>query len=132
MKALRIVVGAMLVSTAVHYTDNWLSVGDYAPRSGFVPENPWIVPVAWLVFAALAVAGYREYVRRGPSTRAHLLLGASSVSGLSTLLHLLYEGNSFAAWQWVSVVSDGLTGAAVLAFALWSAGRVRPQAAAAA
>lgn len=131
MTALRILVGALLVSTAVHYTDNWLAIDDYAPRSGFLPENPWIVPLAWIGFAALGVAGYREYARRGPTTRAHLLLGLFSVSGISTLLHLLYDGNSFAAWQWVSVLSDGVTGFAVLAFALWSAARVRPAAAAA-
>jgi len=47
-----------------------------------------------------------------------------AVAGLSTLLHLPYEGNSFAAWQWVSVLADGITGAAVLAFALFAAGVV--------
>lgn len=130
MKALPVLVGALLVSTAVHYTDNWLSIGDYAPREGFLPENPWIVPVVWVLFAAVGVAGYREYRGRGPTTRAHLLLGAFSVSGISTLLHLLYEGNSFAAWQWVSVLGDGTLGFAMLGFALWSASRVRPAAAA--
>ncbi|HEX8645779.1 MAG TPA: hypothetical protein VF715_02685 [Thermoleophilaceae bacterium] len=121
MRTLPILVGALLVSTAVHYTDNWLSITDYTPRSGFLPENPWLVPVVWFVFAALGIAGLREYGRRGPTTRAHLLLALFSVSGLSTLLHLLYEGNSFVAWQWVSVLSDGTLGAAMLAFALWSA-----------
>jgi tryptophan-rich sensory protein len=129
MMALRILVGALLVSTAVHYTDNWLSIEDYAPRSGFLPENPWAVPVAWLIFAAIGLAGYREYARRGTTTRAHALLATFSLAGLTTPLHLLYEGNSFAAWQWVSVASDGLTGAAVLAFALWSVAGVRPPAA---
>lgn len=130
MKALPVLVGALLVSTAIHYTDNWLSIEDYAPRSGFLPENPWIVPVVWALFAAVGVAGYREY-RRGRLTRAHLLLGIFSVSGISTLLHLLYEGNSFAAWQWASVTADGLLGFAMLGFALWSAATARPAAAAA-
>jgi hypothetical protein len=131
MRTLPVIVGALLVSTAVHYTDNWLAIGDYAPRSGLLPDNPWLVPVAWVLFAAVGVAGYREYRRRGPTTRAHLLLGTFSVSGISTLLHLLYEGNDFVAWQWVSVMSDGILGLAMLGFVLWSASRVRPAAAAA-
>ena len=61
MKALRIVVGALLVSTAVHYTDNWLSIDDSAPRSGLLPENPWLMALAW-----------------------HLVLGLFSVSGTTT------------------------------------------------
>jgi hypothetical protein len=131
MKALPIVVGALLVSTAVHYTDNWLSVEDYAPSTGLIAENPGLIPVAWVLFAAVGIWGYREY-RRGPSTRAHVLLAVFSVAGISTFAHLAYEGNDFAAWQWVSVLADGVTGLAVLAFALWSAARVRPRAAAAA
>lgn len=130
MRALPVLVGALLASTAVHYTDNWLSIESYAPRTGFLPENPWIVPVVWVLFAALGIAGYRAY-RRGPSLRAHVLLALFSVAGISTLLHLLYEGNDFAAWQWVSVVSDGLLGFAMLGFALWSAARPRAAAAAA-
>jgi hypothetical protein len=128
MTLLRVLVGALIVSTAVHYTDNWLSIEDYAPREGLIADNPGLVPVAWVLFTILGLAAYREY-RRGPSLRAHLMLAGFSVAGLSTLLHLPYEGNSFVAWQWVSVLADGVTGAAVLAFALWSAARARPAAA---
>jgi hypothetical protein len=131
MKALPLLVGALLVSTAVHYTDNWLSVEDYAPTTGLLHDNPGLIPVAWALFAAVGIWGYREY-RRGPSTRAHVLLAIFSVSGISTFGHLAYEGNDFAAWQWASVLADGVTGLALLAFTLWSASRVRPSAAAAA
>ena len=123
MKALPIVVGALLVSTAVHYTDNWLSIGDYAPQSGVLHDNPGLVPVAWALFAAVGIWGYREY-RRAPSTRAHVLLAIFSVSGIATIGHLAYDGNHFVAWQWVSLLADGVSGLAVLGFALWSAARV--------
>ncbi|HEX8054857.1 MAG TPA: hypothetical protein VF517_17865 [Thermoleophilaceae bacterium] len=127
MTTLRILVGALLVSTAIHYTDNWLSIEHYAPREGFVAENPGLVPVAWVLFTVLGIAAYREY-RRAPSLRAHLMLAGYSLAGITTFAHLLYEGNDFAAWQWASVLADGITGSAVLGFALWSAARVRPAA----
>ena len=129
MRALQLLVGGLLVSTAVHYTDNWLSIEDYAPREGLIAENPGLVPVSWVLFAVVGILGYRAY-RRGPSTRAHVLLAGFSVAGTSTFLHLGFEGNDFSAWQWVSVLSDGLLGLAVLGFALWSAAQVRPPAAA--
>ena len=132
MTLVRVVVFALLVSTAVHYTDNWLSIEDYAPRRGLLWENPGLVPVAWALFAAVGLLGLREYRRRGPTTRAHLLLGIFSVSGISTFGHLFYEGNSFAAWQWASVLSDRLLGLAVLGVTPWSAARVRPASARAA
>ena len=131
MNVLRLLLAALLISTAVHYTDNWLSMEHYAPTMGFLPDNPWLVPLTWTLFAAVGIWGYREY-NRGPSTRAHVLLATFSVSGISTFAHLAYEGNDFAAWQWVSVLADGVTGLALLAFVLWSASRVRPPAAAAA
>jgi hypothetical protein len=127
MTLLRVLVGGLLLSTAVHYTDNWLSVEDYAPRTGLIADNPGLVPVAWALFAVVGILGYRAYARR-PSTGAHLLLAVFSVSGISTFGHLFYEGNDFAAWQWASVLADGVFGLAVLAFALWSAARVRPTA----
>ena len=130
MTALRLLVGGLLVSTAVHYTDNWLSVEDYAPRTGPIADNPGLVPVAWALFAVVGVLGYRAYAR-GPSTGAHLLLAVFSVAGISTFGHLFYDGNDFAAWQWASVLADGVFGLAVLGFALWSAARVRPAAPAA-
>ena len=129
MTLLRWLVGALLVSTAIHYTDNWLSVEDYAPETGLIADNPWVVPVAWALFAAVGIAGYRAYAR-GPSTKAHLLLAVFSVSGISTIGHLFYEGNDFAAWQWASVLGDFVLGLALLAVTLWSASRVRPAAAA--
>ena len=127
MTLLRLLVGGLLVSTAIHYTDNWLSVEDYAPETGLIADNPWLVPVAWVLFAAIGIAGYRAYAR-GPSTTAHVLLAVFSVAGISTFGHLFYEGNDFAPWQWASVVADGVLGLAVLALALWSASRVRPAA----
>ena len=123
-RLLGFLVAALIVSTAVHYTDNWLSIEDYAPREGLIADNPGLVPAAWVLFTALGVAGYRAY-RREPTLGAHLMLAGFSVSGISTFGHLLYEGNDFAAWQWASVLADGILGLAVLLAALVSAARTR-------
>jgi hypothetical protein len=130
MKALPFLVGALLVSTAVHYTDNWLSIDRYAPTTGLLHDNPGLIPLSWALFAAVGILGYRDY-RRAPSMRVHLLLAGFSIAGISTFGHLFYSGNDFAAWRWVSVLSDGVLGLSVLAFAVWSAARVRPAAASA-
>jgi hypothetical protein len=116
---LRVLVAALLVSTAVHYTDNWLQIEDYAPETGLLVDEPWLIPISWALFAAVGIAGYREY-SRGPSLRAHVLLAVFSLAGISTAGHLLSDGNDFAAWQWVSVTADIVTGLAMLAFVLWS------------
>ena len=123
-RLLGFLVAALVVSTAVHYTDNWLSIEDYAPREGLIADNPGLVPVAWVLFTALGVAGYRAH-RRAPTLGAHLMLAGFSISGISTFGHLLYDGNDFAAWQWASVLSDGILGLAVLLAALVSAARTR-------
>lgn len=120
MSVLRVLVAGLIVSTAVHYTDNWLSIEDYAPHTGFLANNPWSIPFFWAAFAIVGILAYRDY-SRSPSTRAHLLLGVFSVAGISTFGHLMYSGNDFAAWQWASVLADGVLGLSVLAFALWSA-----------
>ncbi len=127
----RVLVAALIVSTAIHYTDNWLRIEHYAPREGILADNPWLIPIAWGLFTALGLAAYREY-RRAPSLRAHLMLAGFSIGGISSFGHLFYEGNDLAAYQWAFVLSDGIIGAAVLTFALWSAARTRPAAPAAA
>jgi hypothetical protein len=125
MKALPIVAGALLVTSAVHYTDNWLSIEDYAPSSGLLADNPGLIPLSWLLYAVVAVVGIREY-RRAPTTRAHVLLAIFSTSGIVSLGHLTYEGNSWATWQWASVLTDCVLGLLLLGLVLRSAARVRP------
>ena len=131
MKALPIAAAALLATSAVHYTDNWLSIEDYAPSSGLLADNPGLIPLSWVLYAVVAVAGIREY-RRAPSTRAHVLLAIFATSGIVSLGHLTYEGNDWAPWQWVSVLTDCVIGLVLLGLVIRSAARVRPAAASAA
>jgi hypothetical protein len=70
------------------------------------------------VLTAIGVAGFLLY-RSELSQRAHLLLVVYSVTGLSSLAHFIY-GVPATPVQVVSVALDGVTGAAMLAFAIWS------------
>lgn len=112
---LRILLALGIASTAVHYTDNAVSIEQY-------PQPTWItVPVifgVWIGLTAAGIAGYVLY-RRGKTWPALALLVLYSYTGLSTPLHYLYGSLSdLAWWKQLSVWTDGLTGAAILAFAL--------------
>lgn len=114
---LRVLLGAGIGSTAIHYTDNAIAIDEY-------PQPSWITePVVFAVliaFTAAGIAGYLLYAR-GRTWPAIWLLIAYSYTGLSSLLHYRYGAVSdLALWRQVAIWTDGLTGACVLAFALYT------------
>jgi hypothetical protein len=127
---LRLVIAASVVSTAVHYADNYVAIGAF-------PQPDWIdrpsVIVTWVALTAVGLLGYVLY-RRGSHPAAELCLAVYSVTGISTLGHYLSPGaGDIELWRNVSIVSDGLVGLSVLAFAVWSVlARPGPRTAAAA
>lgn len=109
---------AMLVSSGVHYTDNYIAFDGY-PGSGSLARIG--VPIAWVLFTAVGIAGYALYRRGERGYRVHLLLGAYSFVGLTTLAHYLYGSPAdLPTLRNVSILSDGVIGAAVLSFVVWS------------
>jgi hypothetical protein len=111
------VVGASIVLTAFHFTDNYVSIDTY-------PQPDWVtgaaVLVSWPLFTALGVAGYILY-RRGHVAAANAFLVAYSYAGLSSLGHFLSGSpDEFTTRGLISVLIDGAAGAAVLAVAIWS------------
>lgn len=115
-RLLALLLAAEIASTAIHYGDNWLEIGDY-PGSNKLPGAA-SVPIAWVLLTALGLIGYRLY-KNEQSRRAHLLLVVYSATGISSLAHFIY-GAPVHAFQVVSVGIDGLTGFAMLTFAIWS------------
>jgi hypothetical protein len=113
---LRALLAAAIVSTAVHYADNFVAIDDF-PQPEWV-SRPGIV-AQWIALTAIGVTGYRLY-RQGRLLPAHVCLAIYSYAGLSSLGHYLY-GTPEPLLRNVSIVADGATGAAVLAFAIWSA-----------
>ena len=133
VSTVRAVVGASIVLTLFHFTDNYVSIETY-PEAGWQP--PWfdvVVLVAWPVLTAFGVAGYLFY-RRGDFAKAHAALLVYSYTGLSSAGHFLYGPPSeFTTRGVVSVFVDIAVGSAVLAVTVWSMlARRRPSAATAA
>lgn len=106
-----------IVSTFIHYTDNFLYFEQY-------PQPEWItsssIYISWLILTAIGMAGYWLYRDRNFGL-AYVCLFLYSLTGLSSLGHYLYGGLSeFSAKMHLLIWTDGLTGLAVLGFTLWS------------
>jgi hypothetical protein len=125
LTVLRWILGASIVSTALHYTHNFVAIDQYPPAGGVSDGAVRIaIVVSWPLLTALALVAYRRYAQ-GRYAIAHPLLAAYSLLGLTTPLHFT-EGNPDIAPLWYATIfTDGLAGAAVLAFAVWSAVTVR-------
>jgi hypothetical protein len=115
---LRVILLATLVSSAFHYTDNYVRFDQYPPADdGFVTRP--LIWQSWIVFTAVGAVGYLLY-RRERWLPAAACLAFYAVSGLISPLHYT-EGprSAFDAFQHFFIVTDFLCGVAVLGFAGW-------------
>jgi hypothetical protein len=115
------VVGATIVLTAFHFTDNIVNVDTY-PRQDWISGTAIQVAglIFWPVFAAIGVAAYRLY-RRGRFPLANWLLVAFSYLGLVSLGHFTAGSpDEMTTRGLISVIVDVTAGFAVLGLALWS------------
>jgi len=108
---------ASVVVTAVHFTDNFVSIETY-PQPTWVSEA--VVLVSWPLLTAFGVAGYLFY-RRERFVVANACLLVYAYTGISSLGHFLSGGpDEFTTRGLVSVLADGVAGFAVLGVAVWS------------
>jgi hypothetical protein len=108
---------ASIISTFVHYTDNFFFFEQY-------PQPEWItlssIYISWLLLTAIGIAGYRLYSSQ-QLWFSYLCLFLYSLTGLSSLGHYFYGNLSrFSAKMNLFIWADGLTGLAVLLFTFWS------------
>lgn len=106
-----------VVSTSIHYTDNFLFFEKY-------PQPEWItlpsIYISWIILTAIGFAGYWLY-RNKRFWLAYVCLVIYSLTGLSSLGHYFYGAMyEFSAKMHLFIWTDGLTGLAVLGFTLWS------------
>ena len=104
------------MTTIVHYSHNYIEIDVY-------PQGDWIdrtvVVVAWILFTATGIAGYVAFTR-GLTLVAGILLLVYSYAGLSSLGHYFFEGTDrLGVLHHVTIVSDGIAGAAMFAFSIW-------------
>jgi hypothetical protein len=115
------VVGATIVLTAFHFTDNIVNVDTY-PRQDWLSATAIQVAglIFWPVVSSFGIAGYLLY-RRGNYELAHPFLIAFSFLGLVSLAHFMAGSpDDLPTRGLISVLIDGVAGITTLGVAVWS------------
>ncbi len=114
---LKLVLLASIISTAIHFTDNYRFIEHY-------PQPSWItapsIYQSWIILTSVGIAGYWLYKFRKFGF-AYPCLIVYSLTGLASLGHYLYGSLSqFSLKMHLLIWMDGVTGLAILGFVLWS------------
>jgi hypothetical protein len=124
---LKAILAAGILSTAIHYTHNFIAVNRYpGPGGSFYTVVRVAIVVGWPLLTAIGLLGYRRYRERRYS-EARVCLAVYSLTGLATLGHFIYGNPNIPAFFYATLFTDALTGLAVLAFVLWSANVAEPR-----
>ena len=121
---LKIFLVASVISTFIHNVDNYL-------RFDLYPQPSWITPGgvirSWIIWTIFGFAGYGLY-KNQRFWLSYICLIIYSSCGLSSLAHYLYGGRSeFSSIMHIFILTDGLTGLAVLGFTILSSLFLREQ-----
>ncbi|NHC37279.1 hypothetical protein [Scytonema millei] len=116
--ALFILLIVNVISTILHYSDNFVSYDKY-------PQPNWITPdsiyLAWIVLTTFGVVGYVLYVK-DMFWAAYVCLGIYSITGLSSPGHYLYSvQHVFSGKMHLLIWTDAIAGISLLIFILRSA-----------
>ncbi|HEY9640189.1 MAG TPA: hypothetical protein V6C57_06875 [Coleofasciculaceae cyanobacterium] len=114
---LRLILITSIVSTTIHFTDNYRFIEKY-------PQPIWVtassIYQSWTILTIVGIVGYWLYKSR-KFWLAYLCLGAYSLTGLASPGHYLYGSLSqFSVKMHLFIWTDAITGLAVLGFVLWS------------
>ncbi|GAX36413.1 hypothetical protein NIES3585_24440 [Nodularia sp. NIES-3585] len=117
-KWLKILLIASIISTGIHFTDNYLFIEQY-------PQPDWItapsIYQSWLILTAVGITAYWLY-KYGKFWISYCCLFVYSFTGLASPGHYLYGSLSrFSAKMHLLIWTDGLTSLAILGFIFWSA-----------
>lgn len=116
-RLLLILIIASVISTAFHFTDNYLYFDHY-------PQPEWITPFgvvrSWFIWTAFGIAGYWLY-KNQRFWLAYICLLVYATCGMSSLAHYFYGAlHEFTPKMHLLILTDGLTGVLILGFVLWS------------
>lgn len=131
LRPLLVLLGVAIVVSVVHYADNYVNYDDYpSARPGTwldtVAPSATVVGLSWFLFTAAGVLGVWLFVR-GWIAAAAVAIAVYSGSGLVGFLHYAVPGaTDMPWWRQAHVVADIACGVLLLAFALWTATRLRP------
>ena len=122
MRALRLIVAFNLLSTAVHYTHNFVMADMYPPVPVLFPTALSYqigIAISWPLLTALGLWGYRLY-KEGNTRRSRPLLVAYAMLGFTTLGHFMGGNPDIPPFFYVTLFTDFLAGSALLVFVAWS------------
>lgn len=114
---LKIFLTVSVISTAIHFTDNYLYFEQY-------PQPEWITPFgiirSWLIWTAFGFVGNWLYANQR-FWLAYVCLFVYATCGLSSLAHYFYGAlHEFSPKMHLLIWADGLAGLLILGFTVWS------------
>jgi hypothetical protein len=120
---LLVILACNMLSTAIHYFDNYIYFDQYPVPAWISQDGVWI---SWLVLTIIGTIGYGLY-RQQKFWLAYGCLALYAITGISTPGHYFYAPLShFSAKMNAMIWSDGIVGFSLIAFVLWSALIDRP------
>jgi hypothetical protein len=120
LTVLRVILAASIMSTAIHYTHNFIAVNRYpGPGGSFDTVIRVAIVIVWPLLTLIGLTGYRRY-REGRYHEARMALAAYSITGLTTILHFIYGNPKIPAFFYISIFTDTLSGLCVALFVVWS------------
>lgn len=117
---LRLLLVAAIISSAIHYTHNFVMASMYPPLPPMFPNALAFrigIAIAWPLLTGLAVWGYTRYLA-GQTRSAGWAFIAYSILGISTIGHFLGPSPEIPAFFFMTIFTDFLTGTAMLVFGL--------------
>jgi hypothetical protein len=118
---LKATLAASMLSTAIHYTHNFVAVNRYpGPGGSFYTVVRVAIVVSWPLLTGIGLIGYRRY-RERRYREARVCLVVYSLTGLATMGHFIYGNPRIPPFFYATLFTDALAGLAVLAFVLWAA-----------
>ncbi|WP_394359957.1 hypothetical protein [Amycolatopsis sp. SB7-3] len=124
LTALRLILAFTLLTTTLHYAHNVIRAADYPQIEGIpVAVAATLVAVAYVVFTAFGLAGYRDYLR-GRYWRALAFLMVYSLSGLASLGHFLVAVPQIPVFWFATIYTDTASALALWVFVTWAAAKL--------
>jgi hypothetical protein len=106
-----------LISTGMHYWDNYVSFDRYPVPAWITVDGVWM---SWSLLTIVGSLGYWLYCQQ-KWWLAYICLTIYVSTGASTPLHYLYAPMShFMMRMNISILSDGLAALLLILFLLWS------------
>ncbi len=119
--ALRVIVALNLLSTAIHYTHNFVMAQHYPPIFPFVDATAYRIGIIvfWPLLTVWGLRGVRLY-KEGETQRSRRMLASYAMLGFTTPGHFLGGTPDIPPFFYATLFTDFFAGAALLAFVAWT------------